>query len=150
MRRQELAHILGASCRVAHDSDVLVIGSQAILGAFDDDELPDLVRLSREADIAFLDDPTREKADAVEGAIGEMSAFHDANRIYAEGVHIDTAELPEGWRGRLIGWDLRSSDPAVMGPVAVNSWRIRPCSSTTASRSSWTGGPALQALPFIL
>jgi len=76
-----LAHILRASCRVAHDNDVLVIGSQAILGAFDDDELPDLVKLSREADIAFLDDPTREKADAVEGAIGEMSAFHDANRV---------------------------------------------------------------------
>ena len=69
------------SCRVADDNDVLVIGSQAILGAFDDDELPDLVKLSREADIAFHDDPTREKADAVEGAIGEMSAFHDANRV---------------------------------------------------------------------
>jgi len=38
-----------------------VIGSQAILGAFDDDELPDLVKLSREADYAFLDDPAREK-----------------------------------------------------------------------------------------
>lgn len=112
MRRQELAHILRASCQIAQDADVLVIGSQAILGTFDDDELPELVRLSREADIAFLDDPDRGKADAVEGVIGEMSTFHDTNRVYAEGVHIDTAELPAGWRERLVTWSLRSSAPA--------------------------------------
>jgi hypothetical protein len=88
------------------------MGSQAILGTFDDDELPDLVRLSREADIAFLDDPDRAKADAVEGEIGEMSTFHDTNRVYAEGVHIETAELPDGWRERLVTWSLLSSTPA--------------------------------------
>ena len=103
MKRQELAHILRASCQIAHDNDILVMGSQAILGTFDDDELPDLVRLSREADIAFLDDPDRAKADAVEGAIGEMSTFHDTNRVYAEGVHIETA--------RVI-WSSRSSSQA--------------------------------------
>lgn len=112
MKRQELAHILRASCQIAHDNDILVMGSQAILGTFDDDELPDLVRLSREADIAFLDDPDRAKADAVEGAIAEMSTFHDTNRVYAEGVHIETAELPDGWRDRLVTWSLLSSTPA--------------------------------------
>jgi hypothetical protein len=68
--------------------------------------------LSREADIAFLNDPGRRKADEVEGAIGEMSAFHETHQVYAEGVHIDTAELPDGWRERLVTWTLRSSDPA--------------------------------------
>jgi len=65
-----------------------------------------------EADIAFLNDPTREKADQVEGVIGEMSGFHEANGYYAEGIHSDTAVLPEGWRERLVGWDLKSSQPA--------------------------------------
>jgi hypothetical protein len=112
VRRQELAHILRAACTIAHDRDVLVLGSQAILGAYDDAELPEVVVLSREADVAFLDDPDRRKADDVEGAIGEMSSFHEINQVYAEGVHIDTAELPERWRDRLITWNLRSSEPA--------------------------------------
>jgi hypothetical protein len=112
VRRQELAHILRAACAITHDQDVLVLGSQAILGAYDDAELPEVVMLSREADIAFFNDPDRRKADDVEGAIGEMSSFHETNEVYAEGVHIDNAELPDRWRDRLITWNLRSSDPA--------------------------------------
>lgn len=112
MNRQELAHILRAACNIAHDKEVLVIGSQAILGSYDDSELPAAVMMSREADIAFLDDPDRRKADEVDNAIGEMTPFHDTNRVYAEGVHINTAELPAGWRDRLVTWDLRSSEPA--------------------------------------
>jgi len=112
VRRQQLAHILRSSCRIAHDKDVLVIGSQAILGTYDDDELPAAAVMSMEADIAFLDDPDRPKADDVEGAIGEMSPFHETNHVYAEGVHVDTAELPTGWRDRLVSWNLKSSRPA--------------------------------------
>lgn len=57
MRRQELAHLLRAACAIARDKDVLVIGSQAILGTYDDGEHPEVVTLSREADIAFLNNP---------------------------------------------------------------------------------------------
>lgn len=113
MKRQELAHILRAACQIAGDRDVLVIGSQSILGTFDEDDLPAAATASIEADIAFLDDPWRIKADDVEGAIGEMSSFHSTYGIYAEGVHVETAKfLPDGWRDRMIGWQLRSSDPA--------------------------------------
>lgn len=66
-----------------------------------------------EADIAFLNDPDRTKADDVEGAIGEMSSFHQMYGMYAEGVHVTTAVyLPSGWRDRLVSWPLRSSEPA--------------------------------------
>lgn len=113
MKRQQLAHILRAACDITGDRDVLVIGSQSILGTFDEDDLPPAATASIEADIAFLDDPDRIKADDVEGAIGEMSTFHQINGVYAEGVHIETATcLPPGWRGRLISWSLRSSEPA--------------------------------------
>ena len=77
-----------------------MIGSQSILGSFDEAELPWEATASQEADIAFLDDPAWAKADEVEGAIGEMSTFHEQNGIYAEGVHIDTAILPDGWKNR--------------------------------------------------
>jgi len=40
-----------------------------------------------------------------------------------------------------------SVSQAWFGAVAVNSCRVRPLSSTRASRSSWTGGPGLPALP---
>jgi hypothetical protein len=113
VKRSDLAHILRAACDVAGDQEVLVIGSQAILGAFDENDLPSAATASIEAGIAFLDDPDRSKADEVEAAIGEMSPFHQSFGIYAEGVHVDTAlYLPAGWRDRLISWPLRSSDPA--------------------------------------
>lgn len=113
MKRLELAHILRAACDITGDPDVLVIGSQSILGTFDEDDLPPSATASMEADIAFLNDPDRSKADGVEGAIGELSIFHQTNGIYAEGVHVDTAKfLPPGWRERLIRWPIRSSAPA--------------------------------------
>src|SRR5699024_4579579 len=110
MKRQELAHILRAACTIAGHHDVLVIGSQSILGTFDEDELPAPATASMEADITFLSDPDRAKADEVEGAIGEMSSFHQMYGVYAEGVHVETATyLPTGWQHRLISWPLRSS-----------------------------------------
>ncbi|PWH05344.1 hypothetical protein DEO23_12175 [Brachybacterium endophyticum] len=113
MKRLELAHLLRAACDIAGDREVLVIGSQSILGAFDEDDLPPAATASIEADIAFLEDPDRTKADDVEAIIGEMSSFHQMNGIYAEGVHIETAlYLPPGWRERLVSWPLQSSDPA--------------------------------------
>ena len=55
-----------------------------------------------EADIAFFDDPADAKADQVDGAIGELSAFHETFGYYAQGVSVSTAVLPEGWRDRVI------------------------------------------------
>lgn len=102
MNRSQLAHVLRSASRIAGDSDVLVVGSQAILGFRDEDDLPAAATASMEADIAFLDDVDRAKADQVEGGIGEFSLFHEEFGYYAEGIHIDTVVLPAGWQGRLI------------------------------------------------
>ena len=112
MKRQELAHILRAACTVSQDEQVLVLGSQSILGSYDEEDLPEMVTVSVEADIAFLDDDDRKKADLVEGAIGEMSSFHHFNRYFAEGVHLNTVSLPNGWRERVVRWGIHSSYPA--------------------------------------
>ncbi|WP_211309050.1 hypothetical protein [Citricoccus muralis] len=40
MNRQQLAHILRSACTIVGDKDVLVIGSQSILGSYDEDDLP--------------------------------------------------------------------------------------------------------------
>lgn len=112
MNRAQLAHILRAASRIAEDNDVLVVGSQSILGSRDEDELPAEATASMEADIAFLDDQDRAKADEVEGGIGEFSMFHEQFGYYAEGIHIDTVALPDGWRDRLVRPDLPDAEPA--------------------------------------
>lgn len=49
MRREELAHIRRSAARIIADGDILVIGSQAIPGTFDEDQLPVEVWRSVEA-----------------------------------------------------------------------------------------------------
>ena len=77
MKRSELAHILRSACKITGDPDILVIGSQSILGKYSHVALPDEAWMSVEADIAFFDDPDEKKADLVDGAIGEASPFHE-------------------------------------------------------------------------
>ena len=115
MRRRELAHVLRAAATITGDSEILVIGSQAILGSYSEDELPDQTWVSMEADIAFLDDPDASKADAVDGHIGEGSEFHSLYAYYAQGVEVSTAVLPDGWRERVI----RVVDPSAAPADAV-------------------------------
>jgi hypothetical protein len=104
MKRSELAHILRAACEVTQEPEILVIGSQAILASFGDDELPSEAVRSIEADVAFLDDPDERKSDAVDGTIGEESSFHETFGIYGQGVSISTATLPAGWEQRLVAF----------------------------------------------
>ncbi|EWT07059.1 hypothetical protein N864_13015 [Intrasporangium chromatireducens Q5-1] len=112
MNRDQLAHLLRASTRIAGDPDILVIGSQAILGSFDEDDLPAPATASREVDIAFLNDPGGKKADLVDAAIGELSPFDEQFGCYAQGVEVSTAVLPTGWRDRLVVWQNQSTWPS--------------------------------------
>ncbi len=113
MTREQLAHVLRAAARIAGDPGILVVGSQAVLGSHGESELPEVAWLSIEADLAFFEEVEGQtKADQVDGAIGELSQFHETNHYYAQGVDLSTAKLPEGWRERLVPFQPRSADPA--------------------------------------
>lgn len=113
MTRKQLAHVLRAAANIAHDPNILVVGSQAILGSHGEDELPEVAWLSMEADLAFFEDTTDpSKADEVDGAIGELSQFHETFAYYGQGVDLTTAKLPDGWRDRLVPFQPESSAPA--------------------------------------
>ncbi len=112
MNREQLSHLLRAAARIADDPNILVLGSQAILGTFDAQNLPDEVTISVEADIAFRNDPDEAKADQVDGSIGELSSFHEEYGYYAQGVSITTAKLPAGWEGRVIRYDAPGAEPS--------------------------------------
>jgi hypothetical protein len=98
MRRHELEHVLGAAADLTGEDELVVIGSQAILGPFPD--APDMLLRSMEVDMFPLVSP--EKADAIDGALGDGSQFHRSNGYYAHGVAPETAKAPAGWRDRLI------------------------------------------------
>jgi len=98
MRRSELEHLIRASGEIAGDDEIIIIGSQAILGQFPD--APVRLLVSMEADIYPKNNP--EKADKVDGAIGEGSSFHELHGYYAQGVGERTAVLPEDWKSRLV------------------------------------------------
>jgi len=97
-----LQHVLRAASQIVVGSAPIVIGSQAVLGSRNEDELPPEATRSIEADIAFFDDPDDAKADQIDGAIGGLSIFHEEFGFYGQGVSITTAVLPAGWRDRLI------------------------------------------------
>jgi hypothetical protein len=111
VRREQLEHVLRAASTIVGDRDILVIGSQAILGAIDDEHLPPEATTSIEADLAFFEDPADMKADQVDGAIGELSTFHEMYGYYAQGVSVSTAVLPSGWRERLISLETPNTEP---------------------------------------
>lgn len=98
MTRAQLEHLIRAAAAIVDDDSIVVLGSQAILGQYPD--APEAMRVSVEADLFPLHHP--ERADAIEGSIGELSPFHETFGYYAEGVHESIAMLPEGWKERLV------------------------------------------------
>ena len=72
MKRSDLEHILRAAGAISGDHEIVVIGSQAILGSFPD--APEELLFSCEADVYPKNKP--ELAILIEGAIGEESLFH--------------------------------------------------------------------------
>jgi hypothetical protein len=98
MQRSELEHIIRASGDVAQDDEIVIIGSQSILGQFPN--APMRLLASMEADVYPNHNP--DFAERVDGAIGEGSSFHELNGYYAQGVGPETAILPSGWKDRLV------------------------------------------------
>jgi hypothetical protein len=98
MTRPQLEHIIRAAGTIADDGDVVVIGSQAILGEFPN--APGELLVSNEADVfpRFHVD----RSDLIDSTIGEGSPFQHQFGYYAHGIGENTAVLPAGWRERLV------------------------------------------------
>lgn len=118
MNRRQLEHLLIVASQIAGRDDIVVIGSQAILGSYDATELPEAATMSREADFAFWNDDAEELSDRVDAAIGELSEFDAINGYYAQGVSVTTAVLPTGWEERLVRYELADS--------RVTGWCLEP------------------------
>lgn len=114
MTREELEHVIRAAADVV-DDDLIVVGSQAILGQHPD--APDSMLISQEADVFPRTDPAA--AIEIDGAIGDGSQFHRTYGYFAHGVGPETATLPDGWEGRLV----RVRVPVLpRGETQVTAW----------------------------
>ena len=97
MTRAQLEHAIRAACEVSEDSEIWVFGSQAILGEFPD--APQDLRASIEVDVQPKNRP--ENVGAIDGALGELSLFHQTHGFYIHGLPIEeTAVLPQDWEHR--------------------------------------------------
>src|ERR1700751_6163272 len=88
MNRSQLEHIIRAASRISGDTEIVVIGSQAIHAQTG--RLPPIVFQSMEADVYPRNHP--ERADEIDGAIGELSEFHQTFGFYAR-TESSTASL---------------------------------------------------------
>ncbi len=107
MKRSDLEHLIRAAGAIADDTEIVVIGSQSILGQFPE-ATPKLL-VSAEADLFPMHRP--ERAELIDASIGEGSQFHELFGYYAQGVGERTATLPKGWKSRLV----RVSNPNTRG-----------------------------------
>lgn len=133
MTREELEHVIRAASEIAGDSDIVIVGSQAILGQFP--SAPPSLLISREADVYPRSKP--EAAIEIDGSMGDGSLFDATYGYYAHGVGPETAKSPTGWEDRLVpvknentgdatGWCLEIHDLVLAKCVAgrERDWRF--------------------------
>ena len=132
MTREQLEHIIRAAASIADDDELIIVGSQAVLGQYPN--APAELLVSIEADVYPKHHPDR--ADLIDGAIGEGSDFHETFGYYAQGVGPTTAVLPTGWDLRLVpafgpgtrgatGWCLEIHDLVLSKLVAGREKDLR-------------------------
>jgi hypothetical protein len=105
MRRDQLEHAIRTACQIIGRPEVIVVGSQSILGTYREDQLPADATMSVEVDIlpvAADNDETARLADLIEGVAGEFSPFEELHGFSIDGVDLQTSALPAGWRDRLV------------------------------------------------
>ncbi|MDQ3740700.1 MAG: hypothetical protein M3389_07115 [Actinomycetota bacterium] len=115
MRRAEWEHVIAAAADVSGEVEIVVVGSQAILGSVPDP--PESLLRSMEVDLYPRAAP--DKADLIDGALGDGSRFQQSYGYYAHGVGPQTAKPPAGWEQRLVEVRLDARVPSAPRAVAL-------------------------------
>jgi len=112
MNRYQLEHVIRAAGTIAEVQNLIILGSQSILGQFPlisqtlletkpiDIFIPQLLYRSMEVDLLVPNDPA--KTELLEACLGELSPFHETYGYYVQGVDYHTATLPTGWQERFV------------------------------------------------
>lgn len=114
MRRDQLEHAIRTACQIIAAPAVIVVGSQAILGTYREEQLPPAATMSLEIDVLPIADSNEETArlaDLIEGVAGEFSPFEQTHGFSIDGVDLTTSALPDGWRTRLVRVQNKNTAP---------------------------------------
>ena len=141
MKRHELEHLIRAAADITGQQELVIIGSQAVLGQYP--EAPDTLLISIEADIHPIHAPGL--GTAIELHIGEGSRFDRTHGYHADGIEGGLPPLPRGWESRLIpicnentngatGWCLEVHDIAAAKYAAHREKDLR------YTRELWEAG----------
>lgn len=114
MDRAEFDHVIAAAANVLDADEFVVVGSQAILGPHPD--APRELLRSLEADIYPVGEP--ERAEELDGALGDGSQFARTYGYYAHGVGPETIVAPTGWEDRLVRIEIPPRPRSNRHPVA--------------------------------
>lgn len=99
-----------------------------MLGSFSEHILPAATTMSAEIDIlpiAATQTETERLSDMIEGVAGEFSPFEQLHGFSIDGVDLETAILPSGWRDRLV----RVQNPNTAAPLGYpefTGWCLDP------------------------
>jgi hypothetical protein len=104
LRRDQFDHVVRAAADAVGLDEFVVIGSQAIHGSVTDP--PAELLQSLEVDLFPLAEPDR--ADVIDGVLGDGSMFESTHGYYGHGVGPRTAKGPAGWMDRLVRVDVAS------------------------------------------
>lgn len=125
MLKSELEHIIRAASAITNQYEVIVVGSQSILGSVDFP--PKECMESMEADIIV---PGNERlSDLIDGSIGEGSPFQDSFGYYAQGVDSTTCTLPVGWQDRLVRLQSQNTDGKIGFCLDVTDLFLAKCAA---------------------
>src|SRR5690348_6202525 len=115
MKREQFDHVIASAAEVASEEEIVVVGSQAIHGI--PGAPPEEALVSMEADVYPLRSP--EKAEEIDGSIGDGSHFQQTHGVYAHGVGPETVVGPRGWQERLVRVTIARRVHSKIDPVAL-------------------------------
>lgn len=149
MRRDQLEHAIRTARQIIGKPAVIVVGSQAILGTFREEQLPAAATMSAEIDILPIaddNDETSRLADIIEGVAGEFSSFEELHGFSIDGVDLTTSALPASWRDRLVTSRTPTPQPRTGNRSTPDgAWTKKTCASPSSAPSG--KGPELRRGP---
>jgi len=100
MTLDQVFKLLERARALTQHRDIVVIGSNSVLGLAEHTAIPPDMAMSVDLDSYLKDDPGRTGELAKE--LGEGSAFHEKEGFYLDPVNPKLPTLPDGWEGRLL------------------------------------------------
>jgi len=124
MKRYQFDRIVRSVAAITGNPDVLVIGSQAVVGVYGD-IVDEKIAHSNDLDVSDLNGNQR-FIHEIAGTLGELSPFQDSNDgAYADSVVAEeVATLPSGWRDRLI--KVETTNLITPEGVQARAWCLHP------------------------